>query len=207
MSITNTGYVIIWCNSLIYCSVLHQIKRIDGSYYQFTQRLDTSKETKLSASLEAVNAWVNARRSQAEVEQGLPPLVDDSEPADQGDKGKEKERPAKKGLPNKLHSVLRGLCDRFPVQLMVNATELGSFDFVTEAFFLTHYCLHVGLVPHFLFFLFFSLFFCNKNNDESFVDAVLRPAHGLRRVPVPFVQAGHGHGAHHAPVATGTRRA
>jgi hypothetical protein len=43
--------------------------------------------------------------------------------------------------------VLRVLYDRFPVQLTVNATELGSFDFVTEAFFLTHYCLHVGLVP------------------------------------------------------------
>lgn len=102
-----------------------KIKRIDGSYYQFTQRLDTSQETKLSASLEAVNAWVNARRSQAEVEQGLPPLVEDGEPADQGGegkgKGKEKERPAKK--------------------------ELGSFDFVTEAFFLAHYCLHVGLMP------------------------------------------------------------
>jgi hypothetical protein len=95
---------------LIYCSVLHQIKRIDGSYYQFTQRLDTSQETKLSASLEAVNAWVNARRSQAEVEQGLPPLVDDSEPADQGDKGKEKERPAKKGLPNKLLRVSYCVC-------------------------------------------------------------------------------------------------
>jgi hypothetical protein len=70
----------------------------------FTQRIDASQETRLSASLDEVNKWINARRAKAqeesmrpEAEQGLPPLVDEAEPTEQESKGKEKQTAAKTG--------------------------------------------------------------------------------------------------------------
>lgn len=43
-----------------------QIKLIDSSYYLFTTRIDTSHETRLSASVEDVNAWISTQKKKNE---------------------------------------------------------------------------------------------------------------------------------------------
>jgi hypothetical protein len=57
-------------------------------------------------------------------------------------------------------------------RLTTGRTDLSSFDFVTEAFFLTHYCLHVGLVRsprRTLFFSFSSLLPANRSSVRCLV--------------------------------------
>jgi len=88
-----------------------KIKLIDSSYYLFTTRIDTSHETRLSASVEDVNAWISTQK-------------------------KKNEKPPTDAFEKEDSEAVAETKKDFS----------GSFGFVTEAFFLTHYCLHVGLV-------------------------------------------------------------